>query len=91
VRNTLRFISQVTSVHTLWDNMSSEYQTNPHQDGEVSFLIGAEPESICTKISPLVDRSPVFRAMLEGPLANKSKHMIKIHDVDPRAFENLLR
>ena len=39
----------------------------------------------------LAERSPVFRAMLEGPLAEKKDRLIVIKDVDPRAFEILIR
>ena len=53
--------------------------------------IGTEPESISIKTSTLVDNSPVFKAMLEGPLAEDTGRMIRVQDVDPRAFENLLR
>ena len=38
----------------------------------------------------LADRSPVFRAMLEGPLAENRNRVINIRDVDPRAFEILV-
>jgi len=59
---------------------------------EITFLIGAEPhtEEIAVKYAVLVDRSPVFRAMLEGPLAEKIEKIIVITDVDPRAFEILV-
>ena len=43
------------------------------------------------KYAVLVDRSPVFKAMLEGPLAEKIDRIIVITDVDPRAFEILVR
>jgi len=38
----------------------------------------------------LAERSPVFRAMLCGPLAEKTDKIIVITDVDPRAFEILV-
>ena len=55
--------------------------------------VGLDPftESISTKIPPLVDKSAVFKAMLEGPLAENRDRLIRIEDVDPRAFEILIR
>ena len=53
--------------------------------------IGTEPETISTKINLLIDKSPVFRAMLEGPMADNTNQVVRIQDVDPRAFEHLLR
>ena len=55
--------------------------------------IGIDPftESISTKSDPLLDKSDVFRAMLEGPLAENRDRLIRIEDVDPRAFEILIR
>lgn len=59
---------------------------------DITFLIGIEPftEIIPTKATPLAERSPVFRAMLEGPLAEDRGRLINIQDVDPRAFEILI-
>lgn len=59
---------------------------------DITFLIGIEPftEIIPTKATPLAERSPVFRAMLEGPMAEDRKRLINIQDVDPRAFEILI-
>lgn len=59
---------------------------------DITFLIGAEPhtEEIAVRYAVLADRSPVFRAMLEGPLAEKTDRIIVITDVDPRAFEILV-
>merc|ERR1719458_1135142 len=58
----------------------------------ITFLIGVEPftEIIPAKAKPLAERSPVFRAMLEGPLAEDRGRLINIQDVDPRAFEILI-
>ena len=57
--------------------------------------IGIPPhtERIEASSSVLSSGSPVFRAMLEGPLALDSMDsgVITITDVDPRAFELLLR
>lgn len=59
---------------------------------DITFLIGIEPftEIIPTKATPLAERSPVFRAMLEGPMAEDRGRLINIRDVDPRAFEILI-
>lgn len=59
---------------------------------DVTFLIGSEPntEKIPAQSSMLAERSPVFRAMLEGPLAERKDRLIVIRDVDPRAFEILM-
>lgn len=61
-------------------------------DSDITFLIGVEPftEIIPAKAAPLAERSPVFRAMLEGPLAEDRGRLINIQDVDPRAFEILI-
>jgi hypothetical protein len=53
--------------------------------------IGTEPETISTKTDLLIDKSPVFRAMLEGPMSDNTNQVVRIQDVDPRAFEHLLR
>jgi len=59
---------------------------------DIKFLIGTEPhtEEIPAQSRMLAERSPVFRAMLEGPLAEKKDRLIVIKDVDPRAFEILI-
>jgi len=59
---------------------------------DITFLIGIEPftEIFPTRANTLAERSPVFRAMLEGPLAEDKTQMINIRDVDPRAFEILI-
>lgn len=59
---------------------------------DITFLIGIEPftEIFPTKANTLAERSPVFRAMLEGPMAEDKTRMINIRDVDPRAFEILI-
>eukprot|EP00090_Calanus_glacialis_P010433 TRINITY_DN18816_c0_g1_i1.p1 TRINITY_DN18816_c0_g1~~TRINITY_DN18816_c0_g1_i1.p1 ORF type:complete len:363 (-),score=123.14 TRINITY_DN18816_c0_g1_i1:261-1349(-) len=58
----------------------------------ITFLIGVSPctEKIPAKPRMLAERSPVFRAMLEGPLAENRDRIIVIKDVDPRAFEILI-
>ena len=58
-----------------------------------NFQIGVSPctEKIPDKSGMLAERSPVFRAMLEGPLAENRDRIIVIKDVDPRAFEILIR
>jgi len=49
-------------------------------DNDITFLIGVEPftEIIPAKAKPLAERSPVFRAMLEGPLAEDRGRLINI-------------
>ena len=55
------------------------------------FQLGVPPctEKIEARSRVLSSGSPVFRAMLEGPLAQD--RIITITDVDPRAFEILIR
>ena len=51
---------------------------------------GCVSVSLAARAQLLADRSPVFRAMLEGPLAENRNRVINIRDVDPRAFEILV-
>jgi len=62
------------------------------ENTDITFLIGNEPftERIEARSDILSQRSPVFRAMLEGPLAENRNATINVKDVDPRAFEILI-
>ncbi|XP_039283799.1 BTB/POZ domain-containing protein 2-like [Nilaparvata lugens] len=59
---------------------------------DVTFLVGPHPETwrFPGHRAILSDANPVFRAMLNGPLAD-SGPTVAIHDVDGRAFDHLLR
>lgn len=60
-------------------------------DSDVEFLVGPEGDTwwIAGHREVLSASSPVFKAMLTGPLAHKGK--VRIEDVDGRAFYELLR
>jgi len=72
--------------------MTWEERKIPKQGDEITFLIGMDPftESHSAKTTYLVNKSPVFKAMLQGPLAENQNQMIRIVDLDPRAFEILI-
>merc|ERR1719237_899647 len=55
---------------------------------DITFLIGHEPftERVEASSAALCSHSPVFRAMLTGPMAEVTD-IICIQDIDPRAFE----
>lgn len=58
---------------------------------DVVFLVGVEPD--VWRIpghKSVLGKNPVFRAMLEGPLANKEMTTIVIEDVEGKAFDLLL-
>lgn len=59
---------------------------------DVTFLVGPHPETwrFPGHRAILSDANPVFRAMLNGPLADAGP-TVAIHDVDGRAFDHLLR
>uniref|UniRef100_A0A1B6DBP6 BTB domain-containing protein n=1 Tax=Clastoptera arizonana TaxID=38151 RepID=A0A1B6DBP6_9HEMI len=61
-------------------------------ESDVTFLVGPEPETwrFPGHRAILADANPVFRAMLQGPLAD-SGPTVAIHDIDGRAFDLLLR
>ena len=62
-------------------------------DNDVTFLLPGPGDSstvIRAHKYVLVSRSPVFFAMLNGPLAEKNRQ-IKITDIAPEGFWNLLR
>lgn len=61
-------------------------------ESDVTFLVGPEPETwrFPGHRTILADANPVFRAMLQGPLAD-SGPTVAINDIDGRAFELLLR
>ena len=58
---------------------------------EVTFIVGAEnPRVIYAHKFPLCIRSPVFHRMFNGQLAEASD-TIRIPDLDPTGFENMVR
>jgi len=59
---------------------------------DVTFLVGPEPETwrFPGHRGILADANPVFRAMLQGPLADHGP-TVAIQDVDGKAFDLLLR
>lgn len=58
---------------------------------DVEFIVGPEGDTwrIPGHRAVLSDTSPVFKAMLTGPLAHDTT--VRIHDVDGRAFYQLIR
>uniref|UniRef100_A0A0D9XU98 BTB domain-containing protein n=1 Tax=Leersia perrieri TaxID=77586 RepID=A0A0D9XU98_9ORYZ len=55
---------------------------------DVAFWVGDEtfPAHRCV----LAARSPVFMAELFGPMGQKNKEIVHVHDMDPRVFEEML-
>lgn len=72
--------------------MDREGKTSPRKETDITFLLGTGPyiESLSTKLPTLVDNSPVFRVMLEGHFTENKDQVVRIEDVDPRAFEQLI-
>ncbi|GAB6028759.1 hypothetical protein CHUAL_004576 [Chamberlinius hualienensis] len=64
------------------------------KDSDVTFLVGVEPNiwRLPAHKFVLVAANPVFAAMLKGPMSSKdNKEEVPIDDLDPKAFENVLR
>lgn len=63
------------------------------KDSDVTFLVGVEPEiwRLPAHKFILVPASPVFSAMLKGPMSKDCKEEVPINDIEPIAFENVLR
>lgn len=61
------------------------------EESDVEFVVGPEGDAWCIAghRDMLSASSPVFKAMLTGPLAHEGK--VRIEDVDGRAFYQLLR
>ena len=80
-----------------WQNKGGVLECNQYMldnqiDSDVTFLLPGPGESSVTIHAHkyvLVSRSPVFFAMLNGPLAEKNRR-IKITDITPEGFWNLL-
>ena len=80
------------------DVHTSFKETNKHMleeqlDCDISFVLSS-PEGSDVHIQAhrymVISRSPVFRAMLCGPLKVKENH-IRVEDIDPQAFKEILR
>lgn len=71
---------------------SNRYMLDNQVECDVQFVIGT-PDGAGVYIPAhsyvLISRSPVFYAMLNGPLA-ENKNEIRICDVTPEAFNHLL-
>lgn len=81
----IRFFSPYNRYPELFDT---------EKDSDVTFLVGMEPDvwRLPAHKFILVQASPVFSAMLKGPMSCKDvKEEVPINDVDPMAFENILR
>ena len=66
-----------------------EYMLDNQVACDVTFIVGAERETVHAHRFMLISRSPLFHAMLEGPLAEKG--MIELPDVEKETFEEFLR
>lgn len=81
-----------------WQNHLSVLESNRFMlenqvDCDVTFVLlppGGDSVSVGAHRYQLISRSPVFFAMLSGPLANKAEE-IKITDISPATFWQLLR
>ena len=62
-------------------------------DAFILLQVGREPDvqRIPAVSSVLVRHSPVFHAMLRGPMSARPGSVIPIQDVDGRAFDILLK
>ena len=72
---------------------SNKYMLDHQIDCDVIFQLENHEGKVVTLRAHkyvLVSRSPVFFAMLNGPLAEKNRN-IRITDVTPEGFWNLLR
>ena len=70
-------------------NKCMEYMLQHQISCDVTFLVGAEREEVRAHKFMLISRSPVFYAMLDGPLAEKAA--IEIPDIDKDIFMTFLR
>jgi len=57
------------------------------KDTEVTFAVGKDEEIIPARMDTLALKSPVFKVMFEGSMADQTSKLIRIDDVDPKAFE----
>jgi len=72
---------------------SNRYMLENQIECDVHFTLlppGGETMRVGTHKYALISRSPVFYAMLSGPLADKNKE-IRITDISPQTFWQLLR
>lgn len=73
-----------------WRRLDSLFDNEAGSD--VTFLVGPEPDTwrFPGHRNILSEANPVFRAMLQGPLADAGP-TVAINDIDGKAFDLLLR
>lgn len=72
----------------------NRYMLEHQVASDVTFLVGhteGDRQEICAHKFMLIARSPVFFAMFCGDLAENSSHPITVPDVEPSAFQQMLR
>ena len=71
----------------------NKYMLENHIECDVKFTVGShtEIEPIEAHRYMLICRSPVFRAMLIGKLSEPKDAPIRVPDIEPEAFKQMLR